>query len=218
MVALVGGTLVYQSFARVAPGPVLSESDRQEGILKRVYAGQMIPPGSRRNVFAQGFRHTGSGTRDDGTGGLEVTPINPMWTFSSGRWEKSWPDKIQVCVVAYVVDRNLEHTVELNVRAIGDYKKTQVLQKLTNRNPSNLWPKYEFCSDPISKHYTPPAKTGRPNLSSREVDAYMINMTTKSICAKPGLRANSVSDARCSKTSYGSFASYLEQYIIRAVK
>ena len=223
VIALVGGFFVYQSFASGPRSSRLSQSDIKSGVLKRIYAEQMVPRGYYRNSYLQQFVHTGTGTQDDGTGGRSVTIIDPTWTQASGRWESSWPDKIQVCAITYHQLQNNETSVQLSVSAGKPYHKTQILQKLQNLNPSNKWPKQELCSDPIPRTYVQPAIPGRPKITPRPAKTFLINMKTVSVCAKPGQRLTMVSDERCYTNSFKSddhkkyppYVPYVEQYIIK---
>lgn len=223
VVALVGGVLVYQGFASGPRSSRLSQSDIKSGVLKRVYAEQMIPRGYSSNHFLQQFVHTGTGTKDDGTGGRSVTTISPQWTQASGRWESSWPDKIQVCAITYVMNKNLETSVELMVGAGKQHKKVQILQKLKNLNPPNKWPKYEMCSDTVSRKNDQPATAGRPRINLPASKTYVINMKTVGVCALPGQKLTMVSSERCYTNNFkvnthlGSppYVPYVEQYIIK---
>ncbi|MDQ5913252.1 MAG: hypothetical protein QG659_674 [Patescibacteria group bacterium] len=218
IVTLVGGFLVFQSFAS-GPRP-------SNGVLRRIYAEQMIPRGYSGNEYLQQFVHTGTGTQNDGTGGRPVTIIDPVWTQASGRWEDSWPDKIKVCAITYHQLQNNETTVQLSVGANIRYNKVKILQKLKNLNPPNKWPKQELCSDPIPRTYTQPATAGNPGGTFGPARSFTIYMKTVSVCAKQGERLTMVSDERCYTSSfqnddhkkYPPYVPYVEQYIIKKAR
>lgn len=217
VIAMVGGFFVYQSFA--------ATNNPRTGVLRRIYAEQMIPKGYQSNQYLKQTVHTGTGTRNDGTGGRNITIVDPIWSQASGWWDNSWPEKIKVCAIVYQQLPQNETTVKLSVSASNIYQKTVILQKQKNLNPPNRWGKHEVCTGAISKNPVLPASAGRPALNLPPVNAYLIKMETVSVCAKEGQKLTMVSDERCYTNSFKSndhvkyppYVPYVEQYIIKAV-
>ncbi len=177
VVALVGGVMVYQSFAgstnllrnkgrtSIRNRQNASQSSQVSGdILRTIYAKDILPLGYTVNDYAK--------ERLAAEGNV-VVPIKPFYSMTSGKWDKSWPNKIKICAILYnggPTGEGVETTVKLNVGYQLETK--QVLEKLPKLQTSGWWPKYELCSPVINKVRTLAATAGRPAITLPESKSY----------------------------------------------